>query len=116
MIARRAAMIVTTEMTLSIPIVQRLGIIGAQCALGVNIFKDIFIAGRDFWGGRSDTIQSEIELGRETVIRELVSSAANLGADGVIAVSITFSEFSGGGSRMIFIAASGTAVRFGAQV
>ena len=110
---RRKKMIVTTEMSVEFPIAERLGVVGAQCALGVNIFKDIFISGRDFWGGRSDTIQTEIERGRKTVIEELITAAAKMEADAVVAVSINFSEFSGGGGRMIFIAATGTAVRSG---
>jgi uncharacterized protein YbjQ (UPF0145 family) len=110
---RRKKMIITTEMSVGLPVYERIGIVGAQCALGVNMFKDIFISGRDFWGGRSDTIQTEIELGRKTVIEELITAAAKAEADAVIAVSINFSEFSGGGGRMIFIAATGTAVRLG---
>lgn len=109
--ARVKKMLMTTEASTALPITERLGIVGSQCALGMNVFKDMFVGGRDFWGGRSDTLQKQIEEGRVTALREMAQSAAALDADAVVAVAVSFSEFSGGGSRMLFIAATGTAVK-----
>lgn len=108
---RQEAMILTTEAATSMRISERLGIVGSQCALGMSLFKDIFVGGRDLWGGRSDTLQQQIAEGRATVLAEISAQAATLNADAVISIQFTFSEFSGGGSRMLFIAATGTAVR-----
>lgn len=108
-----SGMILTTEMSPQLSIEKRLGIVGSQCALGMNIFKDIFVGGRDLWGGRSDTLQQQIQQGRETVLNELAYNGAKLDADAIIAISLTFSEFSGSGSKMLFIAGTGTAVKLG---
>lgn len=108
---RIAKMVMTTETAINLPISERLGVVGSQCALGMSMFKDILTAGRDLFGGRSSTIQQQLSEGRETALSEMKVEAARIGADAVIAISLTFSEFSGGGSKMLFIAATGTAVR-----
>lgn len=110
---RASRMILTTETAPPLPISARLGIVGGQCALGMGFMKDLATIGRDLFGGRSSTLQQQLAEGRETVLGELRHEGVKLGADAVIAISFTFSEFSGGGSRMLFIAATGTAVKVG---
>ena len=42
---------------------------------------------------------------------ELKKEADNIGANAVIAVDLDYSEISGGGKSMLFLVASGTAVK-----
>ena len=46
----------------------------------------------------------------KTCLKELRQEALNLGANAVIVVHLAYSEFSGAGSTMLFLVASGTAV------
>jgi uncharacterized protein YbjQ (UPF0145 family) len=78
--------------------------------LGVNLFKDIGSAVRDIFGGRNEGYQRELRNARRAALHELKAQAYELGADAVIAVSLHYSEISGGGKSMLLIAASGTAV------
>lgn len=86
-------------------------IITAECAFGMNIFRDFFAAVTDVFGGRSGSTQKVLQDARKTCLNELRREAARLGANGVIAVDLDYSEFSGGGKSMLFLVASGTAVK-----
>ncbi|WP_117195750.1 YbjQ family protein [Rhizobium terrae] len=107
------ALIVTT--TSEIPNRQIDGIIdivGAETAVGLNIFKDIANNFRDFFGGRSKTVQTAVREARTACMAELRLAAVKLGADAVIGVRFDFSELSTAGSGgILFVAATGTAVK-----
>jgi uncharacterized protein YbjQ (UPF0145 family) len=77
----------------------------------MNIFRDLFAGLTDIFGGRSASSQKILRDARKLCIRELKKEAAELGADAVIAVDLDYSEFSGGGKSMLFLVASGTAVK-----
>lgn len=102
--------ILTTETNPNIKIEKRIEIITAECAFGMNIFKDIFAGVRDIVGGRSKATQDILRDARKTVLKELRKEAYLVGANAVIAVDLDYSEFSGGGKSMLFVVASGTAV------
>lgn len=55
-------------------------------------------------------MQKALREARKTVLSELRVEAHQLGADAVVAVSLNYSEVSGGGKSMVFVVASGTAV------
>ena len=103
--------LVTTESVSPFPIQERLGIVTAECVLGMNLFKDFFTGASDVFGGRSQTFQDSLRQARETAIFELRSEAHILGADAVVAIPLNYSEISGGGKSMLFLVAAGTAVR-----
>ncbi|MBL4783015.1 MAG: YbjQ family protein [Porticoccaceae bacterium] len=107
---RRSQIIITTECAPAFGIEKRLDIITAECALGMNIFRDIFSGVRDIVGGRSGGTQNILRDARKTVLKELREEAFDLGANAVIATSFNYSEFSGGGKSMLFVVATGTAV------
>ena len=65
----------------------------------------------DVFGGRSEAVQGTLRRARQTCLTELKKEAAAIGADAVIAVDLDYSEFSGGGKSMLFLVASGTAVK-----
>ena len=89
-----------------------LEIITAECVLGMNIFRDFFSSITDIVGGRSNATQKILKDLRKTCLAELKLEAYRLGADAVIGVDLDYSEFSGGGKSMLFLIASGTAVKF----
>ena len=88
-----------------------LGIVTAECVLGVNIFRDVLGSLRDIVGGRSGAHQKVLRQARETCLEDLAEKAGELGANAVIGVDLDYNEISGGGKGMLFLVASGTAVR-----
>lgn len=103
--------ILTTESSSSLPITERLDIVSAECVLGMNLFKDLGAGLRDIFGGRSASYQDALREARVTVLDEVRRQAADLGADAVVAISLDYSEISGGGKSMLFLVATGTAVK-----
>ena len=83
-------------------------VITSECVYGMNVFRDVFAAARNIFGGRSDATQKILNDLRETCLYELKALAYDKGADAVIAIDLDYSEFSGG---MLFLVASGTAVK-----
>ena len=88
------------------------GVITAECVFGMNVFRDFFAGMSDFFGGRSEASQKVLRDARETCLNELKKEAYELGADGVIGIDLDYSEISGKGKGMLFLVASGTAVKF----
>ena len=103
--------ILTTESQTNFKIEKRINIITAECVFGMNIFKDFFAGVRDVVGGRSESIQKTLKESKEIVLAELKKEAYEIGANAVVGIDLDYSEFSGGGKSMLFIVASGTAVR-----
>lgn len=110
--ARQLAGIVltTTPGVQGYRIVKQLGIVGAECAFGMNLFRDLFAQLTDIFGGRSGSTQNLLHQARETCLNELRQEALEKGANAVVGVALDFSEFSGQGKSMLFLATSGTAV------
>ncbi len=109
--AALSQIILTTETAHKLPVTERLDIISSECVIGMNIFRDIATAWRDVVGGRSQTVQNGLREVRAHALQELRQEALSLGADAVDWVSLSYSELSGGGKNMLFVVASGTAVR-----
>ncbi|WP_176372598.1 YbjQ family protein [Pseudoalteromonas sp. A601] len=101
----------TTETNINLKVLKRLDVITAECAYGMNIFKDLFASISDIFGGRNKSIQNTLKDARKNVLAELQKEAFSLGANAVIGIDLDYSEISGGGKfGMLFIVASGTAV------
>lgn len=88
-----------------------LEIVTAECVFGMGVFKDFFTGMSDFFGGRSQTTQEILRSARKTCLNELKIEAAKVGGNAVIGVRLDYSEFSGQGKSMLFLVASGTAVK-----
>ncbi|MBX4941177.1 YbjQ family protein [Rhizobium binae] len=90
-----------------------ISIIAAEAALGMSIFRDIANNWRDFVGGRSTASQKSLREARLACLEELRREAVAVGADAVIAVDLDYNELStsGSGGGILFVAASGTAVK-----
>jgi uncharacterized protein YbjQ (UPF0145 family) len=106
-----AGIILTTETAHNLPVTDRLGIISAECVIGMHLFKDIAAAFRDTFGGRSQSMQDVLRDARVSALEELRREAFELGADAVVGVDLDYSEISGGGKSMLFLVATGTAVK-----
>ena len=50
------AILLTTETAPNLNITKRIEIVTAECAFGMNIFKDLFASVRDIVGGRSEAV------------------------------------------------------------
>ena len=88
-----------------------LGLVTAECVFGTNIFRDVFAEVRDVVGGRSLASEKVLRDLKNTCLSELREEAYKLDADAVIAVDLDYSEISGKGKSMLFLVASGTAVK-----
>ena len=109
---QKSKIILTTETNpQGMEIAERIEIITSECVYGMNIFRDIFSTIRDVVGGRSRATQNVLRDARKTCLSELKEEAVAVGADAVIGVDLDYSEISGGGGGMLFLVASGTAVK-----
>ena len=104
------AALLTTETAPNLPIAERIEIVTAECAFGMNMFKDLFAGVRDIVGGRSKAVQNTMHDARRTALFELKREAWLVGADAVVGVDLDHVELSSAGS-MVMLVASGTAVR-----
>ena len=107
-----AVKLTTTPTYPNLDIEEVKGVITAECVFGMNVFRDFFAGMTDFFGGRSEASQKVLRDARETCLNELKKEAYELGADGVIGIDLDYSEISGKGKGMLFLVASGTAVKF----
>ena len=107
-----AVKLTTTPTYPNLEIEEVKGVITSECVFGMNVFKDFFAGMTDFFGGRSESSQKVLRDARETCLNELKKEAYELGADGVIGIDLDYSEISGKGKGMLFLVASGTAVKF----
>ncbi|WP_367354184.1 YbjQ family protein [Agrobacterium pusense] len=108
-------------MTTSIDVPNRtvdevISIVASEAALGMNIFKDIANNWRDFVGGRSSASQASLKEARLACLDGLRSEAMAVGADAVIAVDLDYNQLAtGGAGGILFVAATGTAVKLKAN-
>lgn len=107
--AVNAVMLTTEAYPQGLRIARRIEIVTAECAFGMNIFKDLFAGVRDIVGGRSEAVQKTLRDSRRTALFELKAEAHRVGANAVIAVDLDYVELSGAGN-MVLLVASGTAV------
>ena len=106
-----SSMLVTTAHTLQgIEVTKYLGFVSAECAYGMNMFKDMFANVRNLVGGRSAAVEDTMRDSRETVLLELKREAHAKGANAVIAVDLDYTQLGAGGNMMVLVSASGTAV------
>ena len=106
-----APILVTTAHTLQgIEVTKYLGVVSAECAYGMNMFKDMFANVRNLVGGRSAAVEDTMRDSRETVLLELKREAHAKGANAVIALDVDYTQLGSGGNMMVLVSASGTAV------
>ena len=105
------SVLLTTAHTLQdVTVTKYLGVVSAECAYGMNVFKYMFANVRNLVGGRSAAVEDTMRDSRETVMQELKREARAKGANAVIAVVLDYSQLGAGGNMMVLVSASGTAV------
>ncbi|MCX2726805.1 heavy metal-binding domain-containing protein [Thermomicrobium sp. 4228-Ro] len=104
-------LITTTPVVEGRPVKQYLGVVTGEAILGANIFRDLFASIRDIVGGRSGAYEKELRKAREIAFQEMAEAARQLGANAVIGVDIDYETIDMGGSNMLMVTVSGTAVR-----
>ena len=102
--------LLSTETAPNLNITKRIEIVTAECAFGMNIFKDLFAGVRNNVGGRSEAVQKTMRDSRRTALYELKKEAYEVGANAVVGVDLDYLELAGTGSSMGMLVASGTAV------
>jgi len=103
------AVVLTTETAPNLNITKRIEIVTAECAFGMNIFKDLFAGVRDIVGGRSEAVQKTMRDSRKIALYELKKEAYEVGANAVVGVDLDYVKLASAGS-MVMLVASGTAV------
>ena len=103
------SIMLTTETAMNLNITKRIEIVTAECAFGMNMFKDLFAGVRNIVGGRSEAVQKIMRDARRTALYELKKEAYEVGANAVVGVDLDYVELSNAGS-MVMLVASGTAV------
>ena len=101
--------VLTTETAPNLNITKRIEIVTAECAFGMNAFKDLFAGVRKIVGGRSEAVQQTMRDSRRVALYELKKEAYEVGANAVVGVDLDYVELSSSGS-MVMLVASGTAV------
>ena len=92
-------------------VTETLEVITSECVLGIDFMSNFITKITDVVGGRSGMTQNALRNARKACLSELKQEANRLGANAVIAVTLNYSEFSGHGKSMLFLVASGTAVK-----
>lgn len=87
-----------------------LDIVSAESVQGINVVRDMFSGMRDFFGGRSQTLEKALREARAQATDELKERARSLQADAVVGINFEISMPSGKGS-MLVVFVTGTAVK-----
>ena len=104
-------LVVTSNQIQDRKVKQYLGLVTGEAILGANIFKDFFAGIRDIVGGRSAAYEGELRKAKAIALNEMSDEANRMGANAVIAVDLDYENISsGGGTNMLMVSASGTAV------
>ncbi|MBW0235762.1 MULTISPECIES: YbjQ family protein [Pseudomonas] len=102
-------MIITTTHSIEgRQITEYLGVVSAESVHGINVVRDFFTGVRDFFGGRSQTLERALKEARAEVTDEIRARAGN--ADAIVGLDFEISMPSGRGG-MLVVFATGTAVR-----
>ena len=87
-----------------------LDIVSAESVQGVNVIRDMFAGMRDFFGGRSQTLERALKEARIQATDELKDRARALQADAVVGGDFEISMPAGKGG-MVVVFVTGTAVK-----
>lgn len=100
----------STETVAPFQVAHRFGIVCGTCIFGQHVGRDIVNLLTDVVGGRARSAESLFSEARAAALQDLRVEAAKVGADAVIAVTLTQQDLTGGGKSMIMVTMTGTAV------
>ena len=110
MLSKSDILITTTPTLEGHVIIKYLKPITAHIVIGTNVFSDFIASWTDFLGGQSETYQKKLSESYQLALKEIKSTAFQMGANAVVGLHIDLDEISGKGKSMFMITASGTAV------
>ena len=93
--------ITTTHSVEGRQIAAYLDVVSAESVQGINVVRDMFAGMRDFFGGRSQTLEKALREARAQATDELKERAAKLQADAVVGVNFEISMPSGKASMLV---------------
>ncbi len=99
--------LVTTELSIDMPIEKRLDIISSECVFGINIVKDFFSGIRDIVGGNVGALEKSLKDAKTKIIFDLKKQAYKSGADAVIAIKIDHTY----NGNILSVFATGTTIK-----
>ncbi len=76
----------------------------------MDFVKDFAAGLTNFFGGRSNSYEGELQKAREQALAELQQRASAMGANAVVGVDLDYETLGANGSSMLMVTASGTAV------
>lgn len=85
-----------------------LGLCSGECALGTGFLSSFGAGIADLLGTNSSLYESKLNEARKHAINNLISNAASLGANAIIAVDVDYTVFS---ADIVGVTANGTAVK-----
>ena len=100
---------VTTPSVEGKKIVEYKGIVFGEVVAGVDFVRDFAAGITNFFGGRSNSYEDELQQARDTALAEMEQRAQERGANAVVGVDIDY-EVLGSNNGMLMVSASGTAV------
>jgi len=103
-------LVVTTSSIENRKINRHLKPVTAHIVAGTNVFSDLLASFSDFFGGRSGSYQKQLTSLYDEAIHKIKLAAYEIGANGVVGLSIDMDEISGKNKSMFMLTAIGTAV------
>ena len=100
---------VTTPSVEGKKIVEYKGIVFGEVVAGVDFVRDFAAGITNFFGGRSNSYEDELQQARDTALAEMEQRAQERGANAVVGVDIDY-EVLGSNNGMLMVSASGTAI------
>lgn len=102
----------TTDVLQGVTIDRYLGVVTAEVVYGSNALRDWFAGIRDIVGGRTGSYERVFQQGQQAAIDELKERAAQMGANGVIGISVDTGTINiDQKGALLLITATGTAVK-----
>ncbi|GAB5387398.1 MAG: heavy metal-binding domain-containing protein [Alphaproteobacteria bacterium] len=89
---------------------QYLGLVTGEAIIGVHMFRDLFAAFRDIFGGRAKGYENAMMEARAEAVRELQERGRALGADALIGMDFDYQVIGAKGS-MLMASVTATAVK-----
>jgi uncharacterized protein YbjQ (UPF0145 family) len=83
------------------------GMVISQVSAGRHIGKDVLAGVRDVFGGRSKSLERDLEAARRQALGELAERAQELGGNAVVGVRVDMENV---GASMLLFVGQGTAV------
>lgn len=83
------------------------GMVISQVTAGRHLGKDIAAGVRDIFGGRSKSLETDLEAARRQALQDLAAEAQNMGGNAVVGIRVDMENV--GGSMLLFVG-QGTAV------